>query len=164
MTRSGPAPSAPPGPGPTTCLVVAGAHLRGEPLHPTLLALGARFVRATRTAPVYRMVALPALDRPATPPRPGLVRDPSGGEAMEVELYELPVAALGHLVLTVAPPLAIGTVTLADGSAAPGFVCEGYAVGAVLDISRYGGWRSYLAARAAAAAPTAAPSPGLHQG
>ena len=46
----------------TTQLVVAGAHLRGEPLHPSLLALGARFVRATRTAPEYRMVALPALD------------------------------------------------------------------------------------------------------
>ena len=80
----------------TTLLVVAGAHLRGEPLHPSLLALGARFVRATRTAPEYRMVALPALDGvgggPAVPPRPGLVRDPGAGEALEVEIYELPVA------------------------------------------------------------------------
>ena len=41
----------------TTLLVVAGAHLRGEPLHPSLLALGARFVRATRTAP--GLAALP---------------------------------------------------------------------------------------------------------
>ena len=134
----------------TTLLVVAGAHLRGEPLHPALLALGARFVRATRTAPEYRMVALPALDGsgglPALPPRPGLVRDPSDGGALEVEIYELPVAALGRLLLTVAPPLAIGTVALADGSAAPGFVCEGYAAGAVPDISAYGGWRGYLAA------------------
>ena len=109
---------------PTTLLVVAGAHLRGEPLHPSLLALGARFVRATRTAPEYRMVALPALDeeggRPAVPPRPGLVRDPPRGEALEVEIYELPVSALGRLLLTVAPPLAIGTVALADGAAAPG--------------------------------------------
>ena len=47
-------------------------------------------------------------------------------------------------MLTVAPPLAIGTVALADGSAAPGFVCEGYATGP--DISAYGGWRRYLAA------------------
>jgi allophanate hydrolase len=133
-----------------TLLVVAGAHLRGEPLHPSLLALGARFVRATRTAPEYRMVALPALDeeggRPAVPPRPGLVRDPAGGEALEVEIYELPVSAVGRLLLTVAPPLAIGTVALADGGAAPGFVCEGYAAGSVPDISAYGGWRGYLAA------------------
>ena len=149
MAVSGPAPSASarrPAPEPTTCLAVAGAHLRGEPLHPALLALGARFVRATRTAPVYRMIALPPLDRPATPPRPGLVRDADGGEALEVELYELPVAALGHLVVTVAPPLAIGTVLLAGGGAALGFVCEGYAAGSVPDISRFGGWRRYLAA------------------
>jgi len=134
----------------TTLLVVAGAHLRGEPLHPALLALGARFVRAGRTAPEYQMVALPALDAggglPAVPPRPGLVRDPAGGGALEVEIYELPVAALGRLLLTVAPPLAVGTVALADGSAAPGFVCEGYVAGAVPDISAYGGWRGYLAA------------------
>ena len=31
-------------------------------------------------------------------------------------------------------------------TAAPGFVCEGYAAGAVPDISAYGGWRGYLAA------------------
>lgn len=145
MTVSGSAPSVPV-PHPTACLAVVGAHLRGEPLHPALLALGARFVRATRTAPVYRMIALPALDHPATPPRPGLVRDPDRGEALEAELYELPVAALGQLLLTVAPPLAIGTVLLAGGAAALGFVCEGYAAGSLPDISRYGGWRRYLAA------------------
>jgi allophanate hydrolase len=53
------------------------------------------------------------------------VRERGAGEALEVEIYELPVATLGRLMLTVAPPLAIGTVALADGSAAPGFVCEG---------------------------------------
>ena len=63
-----------------------------------------------------------------------------------MELYELPVAALGHLVLTVAPPLAIGTVALADGCAAPGFVCEGYVAGTAARHLRYGGWRRYLAA------------------
>jgi allophanate hydrolase len=134
----------------TTRLVVAGAHLYGEPLHPDLLALGARFLRATRTAPVYRMVALPAVpgtpSHPPIPPRPGLIRDPAAGGAMEVELYQLPVFSLGTLLLTVAPPLAIGTVTLADGSSAPGFVCEGYAGDTASDISHYGGWRRYRAA------------------
>jgi allophanate hydrolase len=131
----------------TTRLVVAGAHLHGEPLHPDLLALGARFRRATRTAPVYRMVALPAVPgSPALPPRPGLIRDPLAGCAVEVEVYELPVTSLGALLLTVAPPLAIGTVALAEGDAAPGFVCEGYAGDAVPDISHYGGWRRYRAA------------------
>jgi allophanate hydrolase len=130
---------------PTTSLVVAGAHLHGEPLHGDLLALGARFVRAARTAAEYRMVALPA--GPGLPPRPGLIRDPAATGSVEVEVYELPVAALGALLLTVAPPLAIGTVALADGSSALGFVCEGYAGGAAPDISHHGGWRRYRAAQ-----------------
>jgi allophanate hydrolase len=133
---------------PTTSLVVAGAHLHGEPLHGDLLALGARFLRSTRTAPEYRMVALPAA--PGVPARPGLIRDPAATGSAEVELYELPVPALGALLLTVAPPLAIGTVALADGSSALGFVCEGYAGAAVPDISHYGGWRRYRAALSAA--------------
>ena len=47
---------------------------------------------------------------------------------------------------TVAPPLAIGTVALADGSSALGFVCEGYAGAALPDIAHHGGWRHYRAA------------------
>ena len=93
------------------------------------------------------MVALPPVPatpgRPPLPARPGLIRDPDGGRAVEVEVYELPVAALGDLLLTVAPPLAIGTVVLADGGQAPGFVCEGYARDGVPDISHFGGWRRY---------------------
>jgi allophanate hydrolase len=64
---------------------------------------------------------------------------------VEVEVYEVPVAALGDLLLTVAPPLAIGTVVLAGGGQAPGFVCEGYARDGVPDISPFGGWRRYRA-------------------
>jgi allophanate hydrolase len=131
---------------PTTALAVAGAHLHGEPLHHDLLALGARFLRSTRTAPEYRMVALPPA--PGVPARPGLIRDPRAAGSAEVELYALPVPALGALLLTVAPPLAIGTVALADGSSALGFVCEGYAGDALPDISHHGGWRHYRAALA----------------
>ena len=136
---------------PTALLVVAGAHLRGEPLHPSLLALGARFVRATRTAPEYRMVALPALDeeggRPAVPPRPGLVRDPAGGEALEVEIYELPSPPSAGCCSPWRRRSRSAPWRWPTASAAPGFVCEGYAAGSVPDISAYGGWRGYLGGR-----------------
>jgi allophanate hydrolase len=134
----------------TTMLVVAGAHLAGQPLHPYLVGLGAALLRTTTTAPVYRMVALPASaavrELPAVPPRPGLIRSGADGAALEVEVYRLPVAALGTLMLTVAPPLAIGSVLLADGSEVPGFVCEGYASDEAPDITHLGGWRGYLEA------------------
>ena len=127
-------------------LAVAGAHLTGQPLHGDLLVRGGRLAAVTRTAAVYRMVALPRC--PGVPvPRPGLIRDPLAGAAVEVEVYRMPVDAVGSLLLTVAPPLAIGTVTLADGTDVAGFVCEGYAAADAPDITRYGGWRSYLASR-----------------
>ena len=52
---------------PMTPLVVVGAHMLGGPLNPALLALGARFLRVIRTAPVYRMIALPAMKAHGVP-------------------------------------------------------------------------------------------------
>jgi hypothetical protein len=46
-------------------------------------------------------------------------------------------------VAAVPPPLAIGTLLLEDGTAA--FLCEAHAAAGADDISRYGGWRAYLA-------------------
>lgn len=140
---------------PTTAsllLAVVGAHLAGQPLHADLLAAGASLAAVTCTAPVYRMVALPC--GPGAPvARPGLIRDPEAGASLEVEVYRLPVTAIGTLLLTVAPPLAIGTVSLADGTDVAGFVCEGYAAAGAVDITGYGGWRRYLAALADPGAP-----------
>ena len=99
-------------------VAVAGAHLRGQPFHESLLAMGARFVKACKTAACYRFVALMHL----TPPRPGLIRDEARGGAALVEIYELPYEGFGKLVASVAPPLAIGTVELEDGEKIKGFL------------------------------------------
>ena len=72
-----------------------------------------------------------------TPPKPGLVRDPSAaGPGIEVEVWELSTAAFGSFVAAVPPPLAIGTVTLADGSAVKGFLCEYAALAGAEEITR----------------------------
>ena len=44
-------------------------------------------------------------------------------------------------------PLAIGTVSLEDGSVVRGFVAEPRALTGALDITTHGGWRAYLASR-----------------
>jgi allophanate hydrolase len=129
-------------------VAVAGAHLRGQPLHPDLLKTGARFVRACRTAPRYRFVALMDL----APPRPGLLRDEARAAAINVEIYDLPTAGFGALVASVAPPLSIGTVELADGEAVKGFLCESYAALRARDITDFGGWVAFLEGRAASPA------------
>jgi allophanate hydrolase len=120
-------------------LVVVGAHLRGQPLEHQLLELGGRFLTSTRTAPCYRLFALPT-----EPPKPGLVRVEDGGASIEAEVWALPVAGFGAFVAVVPSPLAIGTVHLADGWSAPGFLCESVAAYAAPDITETGGWRNYL--------------------
>ena len=69
------------------------------------------FVAETETAPTYRLYAMAG----SVPPKPALVHDESGA-AIKVEVYDLDVAGFGSFVAEVRPPLAIGTLTLADGS------------------------------------------------
>jgi allophanate hydrolase len=124
-------------------VAVCGAHMRGLPLNPQLTERRAYLKQSTHTASVYRMVALPG----GPPWRPGLVRVANGGVAIEVEVWSVPTANFGSFVAGIPAPLGIGKVLLADGTQVSGFVCEDYAVAGATDISRYGGWRAYLAAR-----------------
>jgi allophanate hydrolase len=122
-------------------LAVVGAHLRGQPLNRQLTDRGARFVRACRTAPDYRLFALPG----TVPPKPGLLRDPAfAGTGLEVEVWAVPEAQFGGFVAAVPPPLTIGSVTLNDGSSVKGFLCESAAAASAADITRFGGWTAYL--------------------
>ena len=124
-----------------TCLVVAGAHLRGQPLEHQLVELGARFGATTRTAPSYRLFALAG----SQPAKPGLVFD-ADGVSIEVDTWRLSHEALGRFLTMIPPPLALGTVTLIDGSEATGFVCEPRALTDATEITHLGGWRAYRAA------------------
>lgn len=124
----------------TVKLAVVGAHLQGMPLHWQLTARDATFVSKARTAPDYRLYAI----ADSVPPKPALVHA-AGGGSIEVEIYELDVAAFGSFVAEVPPPLAIGTVELEDGSSVKGFVAEPRATAGATDISRFGGWRVYMA-------------------
>lgn len=74
------------------------------------------------------------------PPRPGLLRDEQRAGAVDVEIYDLPMTGFGQLVASVAPPLAIGTVELADGESVKGFLCESFAAAAARDITEFGSW------------------------
>jgi allophanate hydrolase len=121
-------------------LAVVGAHLEGMPLHWQLTSRDAAFVEAAETAPTYRLYAMAE----SVPPKPALVHDTSGA-AIKVEVYELDAAAFGSFVAEVPPPLAIGTVTLADGSQVKGFVAEPRAIVGAEDITALGGWRAYVA-------------------
>ncbi|WP_127145802.1 allophanate hydrolase-related protein [Pelagibacterium montanilacus] len=128
-------------------LVVVGAHLSGMPLNPELLAHEARFLRAARTAPVYRLYALAGTQ----PAKPGMVRvSPDRGAGIEVEVWSMPPAGFGRFVAAIPSPLGVGTILLEDGTAAKGFLAESFAIADAHDVTEYGGWRAYRSAVSAA--------------
>ena len=122
-------------------LAVVGAHLGGMLLHWQLTSREARLVTATRTAPAYKLYAIAN----STPPKPALVHVGDGGSSILVEVYELDVEAFGSFTAEVPAPLAIGTVTLEDGTVVKGFVAEPRALDGATDITALGGWRAYIA-------------------
>ncbi|MGK2915207.1 MAG: allophanate hydrolase, partial [Porticoccaceae bacterium] len=126
-------------------VVVCGAHLGGLPLNWQLTVRGGYLIEATKSAPNYRLYALPG----GPPQRPAMVRvNPltatGGGAAIDVEVWELPSAELGSFVAGIGAPLGLGKVQLADGRWETGFICEHGGVEGAEDITAYGGWRGYL--------------------
>ena len=90
-------------------------------------------------------------------PSPGLLRCASGeGASIETEIWSLSAEGFGRFVALVPPPLSIGTLALADGTSAKGFLVEAEAVRDARDISAFGGWRAYLKSAAPPRAEAAA--------
>ncbi|MCS3453326.1 allophanate hydrolase [Bradyrhizobium elkanii] len=127
-------------------IAVVGAHLSGMALNHELTTLDARLLQETVTAPDYRLYALDT-----TPPKPGMLRIEAGaGASIKLELWAMSPAAFGKFVAAIPPPLSIGTIRLADGRQAKGFIVEPAAIHGAKDISAYGGWRAFMAERAKA--------------
>ncbi len=121
-------------------IAVVGAHLSGMPLNDELTSIGAYLLEATTTAADYRLFALSG----TTPPKPGLLRIAAGaGAAVAVEVWAMTADAFGRFVAAVPAPLAIGTLTLADGRTVKGFLVEAEATQGARDISSFGGWRQF---------------------
>jgi allophanate hydrolase len=128
---------------PQGCLLMAvvGAHLSGQPLNWQLTQRGGRLVKTCKTGPQYKFYAL----KNTTPLKPGLVRLPTfAGPGIEVEVWALPADTVGSFIEGVPQPLSIGTLELEDGSLVKGFLVEPTGTDDALDITNFGGWRSYL--------------------
>ncbi|HUB53139.1 MAG TPA: allophanate hydrolase [Terracidiphilus sp.] len=131
-------PDAPPG-----CIPIAvvGAHLAGQPLNWQLTQRRARLLARTRTDGDYRLYALANTH----PPKPGLVYTPGlNGAGIEIEVWAMPEETVGGFLNAIPPPLALGTVRLADGSAVKGFLCEPAGIEGANEITHFGGWRRFV--------------------
>ncbi|HUB28960.1 MAG TPA: allophanate hydrolase [Terracidiphilus sp.] len=130
---------APPG---CILMAVVGAHLTGQPLNFQLTERKARLVRSARTHADYRLYQLAR----TTPPKPGLVYTPGfAGRGIEVEVWAMPEDTVGSFLEAIPPPLALGTIRLADGSMVKGFLCEPSGIEGAREITEFGGWRGFLA-------------------
>jgi len=120
-----------------TALFCIGAHMSGLALNHQITGLDGRFLRTARTTPNYRLHALGN--------RPGMARGEPGC-AIAGEVWAVPTAAVGALLALVPPPLGFGTVAL-EGGPCLGFLAEAQALQSAPDITTYGGWRAWLAAK-----------------
>jgi len=121
-------------------LAVNGTLMRGLELNGNLLAAGARFVRETRTRPVYRLWSIG--DR-----HQAMVRVATGGVAVAVEVWDVPAAGLADILVKEPPGLSIGKVTLEDGEEVLGVLGEPILCEDQREITQHGGWRAYVAAK-----------------
>jgi allophanate hydrolase len=122
-----------------TKIAVVGAHLSGQPLNYQLTELGARLLKTCQTAAFYRLYVLAGKI-----PKPGLIRQTTGGYAIGLEVWEISTAGFGQFITQIPAPLGIGTLTLENNETVQGFICESYAIADAPDISHLGGWRVYL--------------------
>lgn len=124
----------------TLKLAVNGTLMRGLALNPNLLNVGATFLAESQTEPAYRLWSID--DR-----YPAMIRVATGGVAIAVEVWAVPLAGLGLILMQEPPGLAIGKVRLIDGDVVLGVIGEPLTVEGKTEITTFGGWRAYCDAR-----------------
>jgi allophanate hydrolase len=68
-----------------------------------------------------------------------------GPGGFEVEVWDVPAAAIGDLLPSIAPPLHLGPLVLDDGVTVLGFVADTGCADPTREITGHGGWRAFLA-------------------
>jgi hypothetical protein len=122
-------------------LAVNGTLMQGLELNDNLLNVGAKFVKETTTAPLYRLWSI--ADR-----HPAMLRVSEGGVAIALEIWAVPPDGICQVLQQEPPGLSIGKVCLADGEIVLGVLGEPFLCENQLEITQWGGWRSYMAQRA----------------
>ena len=120
-------------------LYVNGTLMRGFPLNKNLE--GAEYLGTFLTQPCYRIFSIDDV-------HPGMYEAAEGGVAVEGELYRMSDEILAKVEAGEPPNLYCGPVRLADGRVVDGILYpEDKIKPEHVEISRYGGWRGYIAAR-----------------
>jgi gamma-glutamylcyclotransferase (GGCT)/AIG2-like uncharacterized protein YtfP len=120
-------------------LAVNGTLMRGLGFNQNMLDAGARFLREAMTMPHYRLWSID--DR-----HPAMIRVSEGGAAIAVEVWAVPAAGIARILQAEPGGLCIGKVRLMDGAEVLGVLAEPILCEGRREITRWGGWRPYMAA------------------
>jgi hypothetical protein len=124
----------------TLKLAVNGTLMRGLELNENLLNVGATFLYEATTTPHYRLWSINDV-------HPAMVRVSKGGIAVALEVWDVPSTGLIQVLQQEPPGLCIGKVNLNTGEEVLGVLGESILCEGQTEITSYGGWRAYIAAR-----------------
>jgi gamma-glutamylaminecyclotransferase len=119
---------------------ICGSALRGQPDHGNLQ--DAVFLGEARTAPRYRLHSV-------NDQHPGIFEVPKGGISIAGELYELTDEQHAHLISTEPPNLYEAPIELDGGDHVSAMIYPAELIERLgwRDISHFGGWAAFKAAR-----------------
>ena len=117
-------------------IAVNGTLMRNLELNENLTSIGAKFIREDKTDSYYRLWSINDV-------HPAMIRTLEKGTNVELELWEVPVEKIASLLLSEPAGLSIGKVVLIDKSICLGVIGEPFLCENQLEITEFGGWRSY---------------------
>ena len=120
-------------------LAVNGTLMRGLELENNLKGVNAVFIKESQTEKAYRLYTID--DK-----YPAMVKDEKG-QAIDVELYEISEEGMKEVLSKEPEGLTIKEITLIDGTVVQGVVGLPFIIENRKEITKFGGWRKYLASK-----------------
>lgn len=121
----------------TVIVAVNGTLMRGLELNQNLINIGAKFMREDKTDSNYRLWSI-------NDKHPAMIRTTDKSASIDVELWKIPTKNIITLLLNEPAGLSIGKIILHDKSIILGIIGEPFLCKNQLEISEFGGWRSYI--------------------
>ena len=121
-------------------LAVNGTLMRGLELENNLKQAKALFIKESKTEKAYRLFSI-------NDQYPAMIKVASGGNTVDVELYEISEEGLKEVLSKEPPGLTIKEITLIDGTSVQGVIGLESITKGQKEIPAYGGWRNYLASK-----------------
>jgi hypothetical protein len=121
-------------------IAVNGTLMRDLELNKNLTSIGATFIRVDKTDSYYRLWSINDV-------HPAMIRTTEKNSSVDLEIWEVPAEEIATLLLNEPAGLSIGKVILEDKSICLGVLGESFLCEDQLEITEYGGWRSYIEQR-----------------